>query len=293
MEKKNIVIGIGELLWDVLPSGKKAGGAPFNFAYHASKAGAEGYGISAIGNDKPGDELLGEIQKNGIRHLLERVGYPTGTVQVELHEGIPRYTIRENVAWDYIPLTKEMEELASKADAICFGSLAQRNAVSRNTTRSVLRLIGKDAYKLYDINLRPPYYSEELIEESLLLANSFKINEEELGILKSLFSLDMENDRACRWIMSQFDLKLCILTAGDSYSTVYTPAGKSTIPTPKVKVVDTVGAGDCFSGILIARLLRGEKPEAAHRQAVEASAYVCSSAGAWVYPPRGFRKVGD
>jgi len=282
MRKKNIIIGVGELLWDIFPSGKKAGGAPVNFAYHAAKAGAEGYAISAVGNDELGDELLEEVKKSRVNCLIERVNYPTGTVQVDLHDGIPQYTIHKDVAWDYIPLTNDMKELAAKADAICYGSLAQRNDVSRNTTRVLLSLIKEEAYKLYDVNLRQDYYSRELIEESLLLANSFKINDEEVEIVRDLFSLYGDNDDIAHWFMSQFGLKLFILTAGDSYSTVYARSGKSTILTPKIKVVDTVGAGDCFSGILISLLLQGWKLEDAHMHAVEAAAYVCSCAGAWV-----------
>lgn len=282
MERKHLVIGIGELLWDVLPSGKKAGGAPVNFAYHAMKAGAESYAISAVGHDSLGDDLLGELEKNQIACSIERVAYPTGTVQVDLKEGIPQYTIMKEVAWDYISLTDEMKKLASHADAICYGTLAQRNEVSRETTKALLNLVKDDAYKLYDINLRQDFYSLELIRESLRLANVFKINDDEIEILKELFSLNMENKETCLWFMAQFNLKLVILTAGGVYSTVFTQEEESTIKTPKVKVIDTVGAGDSFSGVLITRLLQGKKLSEAHSDAVRVAAHVCSHAGAWV-----------
>jgi len=282
MKNKHIVIGIGELLWDVLPSGKKAGGAPVNFAFHASQTGAEGYAISAIGNDALGEELLKELDKSNINYFIEKVEYPTGTVQVSLDKGLPQYTINENVAWDYIPLTDDMKGLASKADAICYGTLAQRNSVSRITTQALLQLVNPNAYKLYDINLRQHYYSKELIEDSLKLANSFKINDEEIEVLKSLFSLDMSNEEVCRWFLIRFGLELLILTAGELYSSVYTLNEKSTIETPKVKVADTVGAGDCFSGVLITALLNGKELKEAHTMAVNAAAHVCSNPGAWV-----------
>lgn len=279
------IVGIGELLWDMLPTGKKAGGAPVNFAFHASQAGADGYAISALGDDELGEELLQELDNNKIKYLIEKVEYPTGTVEVTLDKGIPRYIINEGVAWDYIPVTEEMKRLMSEADAICFGTLAQRSPVSRNTTIELLKLVREDAYKLYDINLRQHFYSRELIEESLSHANSFKINDEEIEILKDLFSLDIDNEQMCHWLISEFGLKLFILTAGEFYSTVYIPGEASTIQTPKVEVADTVGAGDCFSGVLISSLLAGKSLQQAHAEAVNIAAHVCSYPGAWVPHP--------
>lgn len=202
MKNRPVIIGIGELLWDMLPSGKKAGGAPVNFAFHASQTGADAYAISALGMDELGDELIGELDKNSIKYIIERVDYPTGTVQVTLDSGIPQYIISEDVAWDYIPLTDEMKQLASKADAICFGTLAQRNSVSRNTTLELLRLAKKDAYKLCDINIRQHFYTKGIIEESLKQANALKINDEEIVLLKEMFSLDMDNEQICLWFAS-------------------------------------------------------------------------------------------
>lgn len=276
------IVGIGELLWDLLPEGRKAGGAPVNFAFHASQAGADAYAISAIGNDTLGDELLYELDKNQIKYLIERVDYPTGTVEVTLNNGMPQYTINEQVAWDYIPLTENMKQLVSEADAICYGTLAQRSNVSRDTTEELLKLVKEDAYKLYDINLRQHFYSKELIDKSLSFANSFKVNDEEIEIMKAMFGLNMDNEQACRWFISQFNLKLVILTAGGLYSCLFTPDEYSVIETPKVIVADTVGAGDCFSGVLIASLLNGDSLAQSHTKAVDAAAHVCSYSGAWV-----------
>lgn len=279
---KPIVIGIGEYLWDVLPTCKKAGGAPVNFAYHASQHGTEGWAISAVGKDDLGEELLEVTADHKINMAVSRVDYPTGTVQVTLCNGQPNYEICEGVAWDYIPLTEESLDLAKKAKAISFGTLAQRNEVSRQTTRTLVQAASDDALKVYDINLRQNFWSKELIEASLEMANVFKINDEELETLKPVFGLeDMDTDHACRYFMETYSLKMLVLTAGDKFSSIYYGNEKSTIETPKVDVVDAVGAGDAFSGSLIGSLLTGKSIAEAHREAVETAAYVCTQAGAW------------
>lgn len=280
---KPIVIGIGEFLWDVLPSGKKAGGAPVNFAYHASQNGVEGWGISAVGDDALGEELCAEARKHNINLCVEKINYPTSTVQVELKDGIPSFTIIENVAWDYMPLSDKALELAKNAAAISFGTLAQRSETARKTTQAIIAATPVSALRVYDINLRQKYYSKELIEENLSLANVFKINDEELEILKNLFGIEnLSIDEACRFFIEQFDLKMLILTAGAEYSSIYYGDKISTIPTPKVEVVDTVGAGDSFSGAFVGAVLSGKTIEEAHRIAVDTAAYVCTKAGAWI-----------
>ena len=282
MNSKPVIVGIGELLWDMLPSGKKAGGAPVNFVYHASLLGAESYAISAIGKDPLGDEILEELDKIKLNYLIERVDYPTGTVLVQLKDGIPNYTIIEEVAWDYIPATEEMKQLARRTDAICFGTLAQRSEVSRNTIHEILSLVPQDAYRILDINIRQHFYSKELIEESLQLANVFKMNDDELSLLRNYFSLEgYDEDDACRWFIEHFDLKVVILTAGADYSKVFTPDDYSCVKTTKVQVVDTVGAGDSFTGAFISSLIAGKSLQESHKFAVDKAAYVCTKAGAW------------
>ena len=279
---KPIVIGIGEYLWDVLPTGKKAGGAPVNFAYHASQHGTEGWAISAVGKDELGDELLEVTAAHKINMEVSRVDYPTGTVQVTLCNGQPNSEICEGVAWDYIPLTEQSMNLAKKAKAISFGTLAQRHEVSRETTRALVQAAPVDALKVYDINLRQHFWSKELIEASLEMANVFKINDEELETLKPVFGLEnMDTDQACRYFMEKFSLDMLVLTAGDKFSSIYYGNEKSTIETPRVEVVDAVGAGDAFSGSLIGSLLTGKSIKEAHKEAVETAAYVCTQAGAW------------
>jgi fructokinase len=283
MKRQPVVIGIGELLWDMLPTGKKVGGAPVNFAYHASRMGAAGYAISAVGFDQLGDELLREIDKAGINTIIERVDYPTGTVQVELNDGMPDYTINEGVAWDHIPLTWAMEQLVAKADAVCFGTLAQRSEISRKTIMRLLSSAPADAYRILDINIRRDYYSKELVTDSLRSCNVLKINDEELMLLKRLYGKEQDTDEALsRWLLDQYKLIFLILTAGADYSTIYTPRDISCIKTPEVDVVDTVGAGDSFTGAFISALLQGKPLPVAHQVAVERAAYVCTQSGAWV-----------
>ena len=283
MKKKPIIIGIGELLWDVLPTGKKAGGAPVNFVYHASRLGAEGYAISAVGKDLPGDEIMQEVEKIGIGYLIERVDYPTGTVLVELKDGIPNYTIIEGVAWDHIPLTQAMKQLVKRADAVCFGTLAQRSEVSRETIQTLLSFVPEDSYRILDINIRQHYYTKEIIVASLRNCNVFKINDDELLLMKKNFEIETKNDAdACRWLVETFNLKFMILTAGACYSVIYTHNDVSHIKTPKVEVVDTVGAGDSFTGAFISSILNGKTLAEAHQAAVDRATFVCTQPGAWV-----------
>lgn len=286
MEKKPIVVGMGELLWDVLPTEKKAGGAPVNFAYHASQSGAEAYALSAIGNDALGDELMEQLDKNKINgDYISRVDYPTGTVQVELNDGIPSYTIIEGVAWDHIPLTPKSVELLKQASAVCFGTLAQRAEESLNTLQTLLSHMPADSLRFFDINIRQHFYSKELIEQSLRLANVFKINDEELLLIRPMFGLEGTDEEVCRWFMKQFNLRYVILTAGAEYSTIYAEGESSTLPTPKVTVADTVGAGDSFSGSFVASILAGKSLREAHERAVKVAAFVCTQHGAWpTYP---------
>ena len=281
--KRPIIIGIGELLWDMLPTGKKAGGAPINFVYHASRLGAESYAISAVGNDLLGDEIMSEIESANIRHVIERVNFPTGTVLVKLKDGLPDYTIIENVAWDHIPITEQIEELAKKTDAICFGTLAQRNNTSRKTIMTMLSLVPEESFRIFDINIRQNFYSKGIINDSLKVSNVFKINDDELKLLKELYGMQQaEENELCQWFVKEFDLKFMILTAGSAYSKVFTSETYSYIETPKVKVADTVGAGDAFTGAFISSILDGKQLSEAHNSAVDRAAFVCTKNGAWV-----------
>lgn len=278
---KPIVVGIGELLWDVLPTGKKAGGAPINFVYHATQLGAEGYAISAVGKDELGEEIVQELDNNHIAHCIESVDYPTGTVEVTLEKGIPTYNIIENVAWDHIPVSSKAIEIVKKAKAICFGTLAQRNMDSRKALTELLSYAPEDALRFFDINIRQNYYSKELILDLLEKANILKINDEELEMLRPMMGLEGDYDVCCKALLEKYGLKYVILTAGSKFSAIYSTDENSVIGTPKVAVADTVGAGDSFSGAFVYSILAGKSLKEAHRKAVNTAAFVCSKEGAW------------
>lgn len=279
--KHPVIIGIGELLWDMLPEGKRAGGAPINFVYHATQLGAQGYAVSAVGNDALGDEILAELEKSGIKYCISRNDHPTGYVKVVLNDGIPSYDIVEGVAWDYLTASAEAEELVKRADAVCFGTLALRSPQSKQAVETLLSFAPKNALRFFDVNLRGNYYSAELIDELLEKANIFKINDDEINVLKELFCISGTVDEVCRTFISRYGLKYMIFTAGDKFSAIYTPSEKSWLPTPKVKVADTVGAGDSFSGAFVYNILTGKSLAEAHKAAVDIAAFVSTKSGAW------------
>ena len=279
---KQLIVGLGEILWDCLPEGKKLGGAPANFAFHAGLLGAETIAISAIGNDALGDEILRELDEKGLKYMLPRVEQETGTVQVTLDsEGLPSYEIKTGVAWDNIPFSAEIKQLAEKCDCVCYGSLAQRSEVSRNTIREFLRHTPEDCLKIFDINLRQQFYTKELIHENLLACNVLKINDEELEIVSGMFGFsDLSVEDKCLRLLKEYRLDMVILTCGVNGSYVFAHDQKSFMETPKVKVADTVGAGDSFTGAFAASLLAGKTIQEAHQRAVKVSAYICTQKGA-------------
>lgn len=278
------IVGMGEALWDCLPEGRKIGGAPANFAYHVGQFGFNSLAVSAIGNDELGAEIVEKFNQRNLRHLLETVDYPTGTVQVTLDEkGIPCYEILEDVAWDNIPYSDRLDEIAHNCRVVCFGSLAQRSKVSRETINRFLDSMPQsdDVYKVFDINLRQHFYDEGTIVNSLKKCNILKINDEELVVVGRMFGCsELSQSEACRKILETYGLRMLILTCGTDGSYVFTSEGFSFQPTPKVEVADTVGAGDSFTGAFIASLLKGKSIEDAHRRAVEVSAFVCTQNGA-------------
>ena len=278
--KKPRILGIGEIVWDCLPGEKALGGAPVNFAYHAWQLGADSYPVSAVGKDDLGAETLAACRSFGLRtDFLQQNGLPTSRVLITLDAaGVPTYRILENVAWDALEATPAVLELASGADAVCWGSLAQRSEGSRTAILQILDAVPAGAMKVFDINLRQHFYSREVIASSLERANVLKLNEDELPVVMDLMSLD-----GIPAIVHRYALDYLIYTCGAKGSEVYGPDGLiSGLETPRVEVVDTVGAGDSFTAAFITSVLRGESPAAAHRKAVEVSAYVCRSYGAIV-----------
>ena len=276
------VIGIGEALWDMLPEGKKLGGAPANFAYHACQFGLEGMAVSAIGQDSLGEEIVEALEAHHLPYHLDRVEYPTGTVQVTLDpQGVPQYEIKTDVAWDNIPYTKELAALAADCKAVCFGSLAQRNAVSRESIGLFLQAVPEDCLKVFDINLRQDFYNREVLVESFRRCDILKINDEELVVISRMFELPgLSLEEKCRSLIKTYNLQMLILTCGVNGSYVFYEGGLSFLDTPKVKVADTVGAGDSFTGAFVGSLLGGKTVPEAHETAVKVSAYVCTQSGA-------------
>lgn len=280
----NLIVGLGEVLWDCLPQGRKLGGAPANFAYHVSQFGFESCVISAIGNDDLGHEILDNFNEKGLHYNIPFVAYPTGTVQVSLNDkGIPEYDICTNVAWDNIPFTDALKQIAENTHAVCFGSLAQRNEVSRKTIYDFLDHMPQtaDTLRVFDINLRQHFYSAEIIKTSLEKCNVLKINDEELIILRDMFGYKMDTDGICQEILKTYNLRMLILTCGTEGSYVYESSGSwSFLATPIVEVADTVGAGDSFTAAFVASILLGNTIQEAHKIAVQASAFVCTQHGA-------------
>ena len=278
---KNIIVGLGEILWDVFPERKILGGAPANFAYHISQFGFNGYAVSAIGKDLLGKEILDSLKQKGLNHLIESTDFPTGEVKVSVDNwGVPQYKICEGVAWDNIPFTPALASLAKETQVVCFGSLAQRNEVSRATIHAFLDAMPKDSLKIFDINLRLHYYTKEVIEFSLEKADILKINDEEVVKIAQLFGWEGTEKEICKQLLSKYQLDILILTKGTEGSWVLTPKEESFLPTPKITIADTVGAGDSFTAAFIASHLHGRCLVASHQLAVEVSAYVCQQHGA-------------
>ena len=277
------IIGIGEVLYDVLPEGAKLGGAPANFAYHIGQFGLDALAVSAVGNDILGEHALKQFDEVELKYIIPIVNYPTGTVNVSLDsEGVPAYEFAQNVAWDHLKLLPEILDAAKDARAVCFGSLAQRTKASQETIYKFLDSTPSDCLKIFDINLRGTFYNADVIAESLKKANVLKINDEEIVTVGRMFNypgLDMEEK--CRIIMRRYHLKMVILTCGTNGSYVFAPHDfTSFMPTPKVEVADTVGAGDSFTASFTAAILKGKSIEEAHKLAVKVSAFVCTKKGA-------------
>lgn len=290
--ENTIVVGMGEALWDVLPEGKKIGGAPANFAYHVSQFGLNSRVVSAVGDDKLGMEILDNFREKKLNAMVEIVPYPTGTVQVELDaEGVPCYDIKEGVAWDNIPYTPALEDLAKHTKAVCFGSLAQRSVVSRDTiNRFIDAMPAEDTLKIFDINLRQGFYTKEILCNSFSKCNILKINDEELVTVSRMFgypAIDLQDK--CWILLAKYNLKMLILTCGVNGSYVFTPGNVSFVETPRVEVADTVGAGDSFTAAFVSSILSGLSIGEAHKLAVETSAYVCTQNGAMPVLPQSLK----
>ena len=281
--KQPKIIGIGEIVWDMLPQGKQLGGAPLNFAFFAKELGAEAYAISAIGKDALGDETLEKAKATGVDiSLVQRNSLPTSRVLVTLDgNGIPQYEIVEGVAWDAIECGDQEMALVSDADVICWGSLAQRSEGSRKSVLAMIDAAKEECIKVFDINIRQHFYNREIIEASLERADILKLNEDELPLVAELFGLNGSTTEVIENLIARFSLRYVVLTCGAAFSEVYDATGVvSHIATPKVEVADTVGAGDSFTATFVTLLLQQRPVTEAHAKAVEVSAFVCTQHGA-------------
>jgi len=278
-----VIVGLGEVLWDMLPGGKQLGGAPANFAYHVSGLGGKSYVASCVGDDDLGREVLDIVKNRGLddTYIAVDTQYPTGTVAVKLDEnGSPNYVITETVAWDYIPATDKLLELAGKCDAVCFGSLAQRASVSCNTIRSFLSATKPACLRILDVNLRRPFWENEVVRQALGLADIVKLNDEELGVVAEISSISGSESDILSGLKDKYNLKLVALTKGAGGSLLYNGSRQSSCEAAKVDVVDTVGAGDAFTAALTMGLLGEQKLDAINKFASELAGFVCSQKGA-------------
>jgi fructokinase len=281
---KRTIVGLGELLWDLLPSGKQLGGAPANFAYITNLLGDTGIPASRLGRDSLGDEALKKLAQLGLSNAFvqQDPSHPTGTVKVEIDSsGQPRFDISELVAWDFLEWTSSWQQLANEADAVCFGSLAQRSAPSRSTIRSFLQATRPEAVRIFDVNLRQHFYSASLLAESMKLASIVKLNHEELPRIMHLLEHESSSEKeSARRLLSSHDLRLVCVTRGSRGSLLISLDECSEHPGIKVKVADTVGAGDAFTAALVHGYLRGSSLAQINETANRVGAWVASQPGA-------------
>jgi fructokinase len=289
--KQHTVVGLGELLWDLFPAGKQLGGAPANFAYITSLLGDDGIPASRLGRDDLAEEAIHRLSELGLstNFIQEDADHPTGTVKVKVDSaGQPCFEIAESVAWDFFDWTPSWQELAQRTDAVCFGSLAQRSEGSHDTIRKFLQRTPSGALRVFDVNLRQNFYTAQVLAESMKLANIIKLNHEELP--KIVRFLEIENrgeDDAARRLLSSYNLDLVCITRGTNGSLLVSVDQSTEHPGFKVKVADTVGAGDAFTAALVHGYLRGTPLAQINENANRVGAWVASQPGATPAPKAG------
>lgn len=288
-DKNYLTVGLGELLWDMFPEGKQLGGAPANFAYMTSLLGDEGIVASRVGSDALGRAAGRRLERLGVRarHLQLDPDHPTGTVKVSVDPaGQPTFDIAESVAWDFFAWTPEWRALAERADAVCFGSLAQRSPQSRATVRAFLRALRPGTTRVFDVNLRQSFYDADTLSESAKLADIMKVNTDELAIVAKLLRIPFIYDevRAAHWLRDILGLKLVCITRGAKGSLIVSADETSEHPGYRIHVADTVGAGDAFTAALVYHYLRHASVPTLNEAANRMGAWVSSQVGAT--PPR-------
>jgi fructokinase len=288
---KYLVVGLGELLWDLFPGGKQLGGAPANFAYITSLLGDEGIPASRLGQDDLGEEAIRRLGELALptEWIQRDADHPTGTVKVEVDRaGQPCFQISDSVAWDYLEWTPQWQKLAQKADAVCYGSLAQRAQRSHSTIREFLKALRKEATRVFDINLRQNFFTTQVLTESMKLADVIKLNHEELPRIMRSFGLDHRREKeSARQLLTLYDLKLVCVTRGDGGSLLVSAEECLEHSGFKVRVADTVGAGDAFTAALVHGYLRGTSLAQMNENANRVGAWVASQRGATPAPSDG------
>ena len=288
---KKRVVGLGEVLWDVLPERTCLGGAPANFAYITTLMGDQGIVASRVGEDSRGLHALRRMEELGldIDHVQTDGENPTGTVSVELDgNGLARYEIAAPVAWDFLEWTRDWQQLAQNADAVCFGSLAQRSEGSCATIRKFLAAASSDTLKVFDVNLRQSFYSVETLSESMRLADIVKLNDEELPRIMGLFKFAHRDDlSSAQNLQREYDLNVVCVTRGGRGSLLVREQDSSVHPGFKVHVADTVGSGDAFTAGLVHEYLHGASLDLMNEVANLVGAWVASEVGAMPTPKRG------
>ncbi|MDP6633398.1 MAG: carbohydrate kinase [Phycisphaerae bacterium] len=286
------VCGLGEVLWDAFPEGEKFGGAPANFTCHSHSLGAKTYVVSCIGKDQRGAMAREFLDNHGVDTscLADSETCETGVVIVTLDdEGKPEYEIKEGVAWDNIPMTEAMGALAPQLDAVCFGSLCQRNGVSRDTITRFLAATRPDCLRVFDINIRQHFYNDEIIRSSLESANVLKLNDEELPIAAELVGAEGSDREIVDAIIREFDLKLVALTMGEKGALMVTPTESSSASPPEINVINTVGAGDAFTASMIMGFLNDKPLDQINKEANALAGFVCTQHGAVPPLPESFK----
>ena len=288
-----VIVGLGEVLWDVFPDSEHFGGAPANVAIHAAALGAKASLISAVGNDRRGDEALARLDDTGVNRdaVAQLLGRPTGVVNVTVDaRGQPKFDIVPDVAWDYLPWSRAVEEVARRADAICFGTLAQRGTISRATIQRAITATSSGAWRLFDVNLRQHYFDEPVVLASLAMANAIKLNDEELPVIARFCSLPAASAvDQLRTLCDSFGLKLAALTRGAAGSILVSTGAVCESPAQRTEVRDTVGAGDAFTAALLVGLLNRRPLAEVSERANAVAAYVCSQPGATPAIPDALR----
>lgn len=284
MNQPPVIVGLGEVLWDVYPDGTHFGGAPANVACHSASLGADAWMVSAVGTDALGDRALAVLAKRQVHgdHVQRDATHPTGQVLVTLGAtGQPQYDIALDTAWDHVAWSDALAAFAVRCDAVCFGTLGQRSPASRGTIRRFVAATPRSALRVFDVNLRQTFHDAETIDASLRLASAVKLNDEELPIVADLCGIRGRTPReTLRALMARYDLRLAALTRGARGALLLADCAEDECVAPSLAAVDPVGAGDAFTATLVAGLLRGLPLSHINVHANAVASFVCSQAGA-------------